>query len=410
MTERKSFTPGKGALATLVLVAMLNCMGGAAVAPALPVISQAFPETSETVISFIITLPSLAVAISGFFVGAIADRFGKARTLLISLVLFTITGLSALVLPNVETILVSRFLMGVSISGIATSSTALVTEYYDASMRAKIYGWQNASMGLSVLVLETTGGFLALWGWRVPFFVYVIGIPLIVLVALFVREAVHEPAQDRATNEGQASPASESGVKVRTVPAPAKVVAVGVVLAICVAVAFLSQTLSFLVPSKMPYLVTEFGANSAVSGIFLGVFGVANIVASLACVHLLRRFKRSTLTIGCFAFMGCACLLMALSTSIWPVLVAVAFMGLGVGSVSPMFMSWLGAHSTPENSGKHMGTYGAACNLGQFACSLLSGAAIALSGPSHAIFFVGIFIGVAFIVATIALRKTIDSE
>ncbi|MBO7702142.1 MAG: hypothetical protein J6S36_04470, partial [Eggerthellaceae bacterium] len=70
--KREPFRPGTGTLVTLVVVAMFNVMGGAAVSPALPAMGEAFPQASETAISLVITLPPLAVAISGLFMGALA--------------------------------------------------------------------------------------------------------------------------------------------------------------------------------------------------------------------------------------------------------------------------------------------------------------------------------------------------
>jgi len=73
---------------------MMILMGGAAVAPALPLISQAFPDASETLISLIITLPALAIALTGFFIGALSDKFGKVPVLVASIAVFTIAGSS----------------------------------------------------------------------------------------------------------------------------------------------------------------------------------------------------------------------------------------------------------------------------------------------------------------------------
>ena len=41
---RNAFVPGKGTLLTLIVVAMFNVMGGAAVSPALPAMGDAFPQ------------------------------------------------------------------------------------------------------------------------------------------------------------------------------------------------------------------------------------------------------------------------------------------------------------------------------------------------------------------------------
>ena len=69
MQEVKQFTPTKLTLLTILLCSMLMLMGGAAVAPALPLIEQVFPG-QDTLVSMIITIPSLAVAVVGFAMGA----------------------------------------------------------------------------------------------------------------------------------------------------------------------------------------------------------------------------------------------------------------------------------------------------------------------------------------------------
>lgn len=406
--NRKRFEPGRGALATLVLVAMLNVMSGAAVAPALPAISEAF-DASETIVSLVITLPSLAVVISGFFVGAIADRVGKARTLVVSLAVFTATGLWGVAAPTLESLLVGRFILGIAIAGIVTSSTALASEYYDESTLARVYGWQSAASGASVLILETTGGFLSLLGWHAPFWVYVVGFVLLALSALFIREAHHpsaeseQPAQSDRADESidRTSRRAEGGIARATKIA-------GISVAICLAAAFISQVLSYLVPAKMPYLIDSFGESSLVSGLFLGAFGIANIAGSLASAPLQRRAQRSTIAAGCFVFISFGCILMAAASAAWMVLVGIVFIGLGVGCLTPLLVGWIASRATSRNSGRHMGAIAVAVNLGQFACTLLSGGVMAIAGTQQAVFAVAAAIGLASAAAAIALRKYID--
>lgn len=412
MTEdtSKQFSPGRGALATLVLVAMLNVMGGAAVAPALPAISEAYPEASEAIVSLVITLPSLAVALSGLFVGAIADRVGKARTLVLSLVVFTAAGLWGLVAPTLEALLAGRFVLGIAIAGIATTSAALVSEYYDEAMRAKVFGWQSAASGASVLVLETSGGFLSLMGWRAPFLVYAVGFILLTLTVLFIREARRGQAESvRTEPSGAVSASPENASSPSNVSARAAWAA-GFVLLACLAAAFLSQTLSYLVPSKMPYLITALGQSSLMSGLFLGCFGIANIAGSLVSARLQQRIRHSLMAACCFVSLAFGCALMAIAPGMWVVLAGAVFIGLGVGCLTPLLMALIASRSTPENSGKHMGILATACNLGQFACTLLSGGVMVLAGTHQAVFVVAAGIGLVSAAATIALRHRIDGR
>ena len=390
---RNAFVPGKGTLLTLIVVAMFNVMGGAAVSPALPAMGDAFPQASETAISLVITLPPLAVAISGLFMGALADRIGKARTLVLSLVVFTACGLSGLFAPTLELLLVGRFVMGVAIAGIAASSAALAGEYYDEQQRAKVYGWQSAASGVSVLVLETAGGFLSLAGWRAPFWVYLAGAVGLVLALLFVREPNRLDARQTA-GDGPASIARTAGV----------------VLAVALVVAFASQTISYLVPSKMPYLVTAFGESSAMTGLFLGGFGLANIAGSLASAPLQVRIARSALTAGCFVSLALGCVLMALAPGMWAVLAGAVLIGLGVGCVTPAFMNWVASTSTPDNSGKRMGAFAMACNLGQFSCTLLSGGILALGGVHATVFAVAAALALTGAVAALLAHRLVDGR
>ena len=406
--REKRFEPGRGALVTLVLVAMLNVMSGAAVAPALPAISEAF-NASETVVSLVITLPSLAVVISGFFIGAIADRVGKARMLVISLAVFTAAGLWGVAAPTLESLLVGRFILGLAIAGIVTSSMALASEYYDESTLAKVYGWQSAASGASVLILETSGGFLSLLGWHAPFWVYLVGLVLLTLAALFIREA-HRPAGDDAhpTRSG-----FDAGTTSEKEQRPARRIAhaakpVGIAVVICLIAAFISQVLSYLVPAKMPYLIDALGESSLMSGLFLGVFGIANIAGSLASAPLQKRVRRSMIIACCFVSIALGCALMAIAIGAWTVLVGVVFIGLGVGCLTPLLVGWIASHSTSRNSGKHMGAIATAVNLGQFACTLLSGGVMALVGTHQAVFAAAAAIGLASAAAACALRKHID--
>ena len=281
--------------------------------------------------------------------------------------------------------------MGIAIAGVAAASSALIADYYDDKRRAQVYGWQSAASGVSVLALETSGGFLALLGWRMSFCVYFAGLAGLIMALLFIRE----PSRRRAQRK-------DGG---RTTD-PVRMV--GAVLAVSIVVAFVFQTITYLVPSKMPYLVTAFGESSATTGLLLGGFGVANIFGSLASAPLQARLPRSVLTAGCFAALGAGCAVMALSPGVRAVLAGAVLMALGTGCATPSFTNWIASKSTPQNSGKHMGAYATAINLGQFSCTLFSGGMLALFGTHQAVFAAAAAIAAAGAVAAILAHRFMD--
>ena len=93
-----------------------------------PEIGMVFPQYDSFVINLIISLPSLAIVLAGLVIGALADRLGKVRVLLVSLALFGVAGVSGYFINDIPTLLVGRFFVGVGIAGISCRCTALVAE------------------------------------------------------------------------------------------------------------------------------------------------------------------------------------------------------------------------------------------------------------------------------------------
>ena len=101
---------------------------------------------------------------------------------------------------------------------------------------------------------------------------------------------------------------------------------------------------------------------------------------------------------------------MAVAPDMWAVLVGAVLIGVGTGCVTPVLMNWVASTSTPENSGKRMGALATACNLGQFACTLLSGAILALGGGHPTVFAVAGAIALAGALAAVLARRLMDSH
>ena len=166
--EKGVFKPTKLTLVAILLSSMLILMGGAAVAPALPLIEVNFPG-QESLVSLIITLPSLAVAIVGYAIGVLADKLGKVRVLLTALAIFTVFGFAGYFMEgNIWMMLAVRFILGIGIAGITSTVTALIAEYYGGIQRVKVLSYQSAAMGIGVLILEFVGGTLAEFSWTWP--------------------------------------------------------------------------------------------------------------------------------------------------------------------------------------------------------------------------------------------------
>lgn len=365
MKNGTPFKPNKGTLITVLLCSMLMLMGGAAVAPALPLIEAQFPG-QETLVSMIITIPSLAVALVGFAIGALADKFGKVRTLVVSLAVFVLAGVSGFFIDsNIYVMLAVRFIVGVGIAGISSAVTALIAEYYMGMNRVKVLSYQSAAMGVGVLILEYTGGTLAEISWREPFLVYLIGVPILLMAILTMRE----PQAPHITVDVREAPARKSNKNL---------------LIVCYITIFVAMTMAFLLPTKMPtYLQTELAVSTSVTGLFLGIHGVANACFALLYRRFVQRVRPYAIMGIGFILMFIALAVLELSETIGASVVMMVLAGIALGMITPAVSNTLATEVTGSNSGRIMGGYSTCLNFGQFAISLISVPLFSIVGSSY---------------------------
>lgn len=336
---------------------MMILMGGAAVAPALPLITRAFPDAPEYLVSLIVTLPSLAIALTGIFVGALSDRIGKIKVLVASIAVFTIAGSSGYYLTSIYALLVGRFVLGVGIAGITCTTSSPIPCYYDGVTRTRVLGYQAAAMGFGVLILEISGGALAGISWRAAFLIYLIGIIILAGVLLTMREPVLPKIERNSVESGEKFPVSPLFPGYITL--------------------FLGSMLFFLMPIKFPYLIANMdaarilGENTALTGgLFLGIMGCAASLIGVFYGRIAWRLQRYTILALTFIFFGVGYCSLGVATSLAVVGFAVIFIGLGNGILMPTILTWIAAITPKQFLGRASGGFSVALNLGQFASTL----------------------------------------
>ncbi|NLC91212.1 MAG: MFS transporter [Methanocorpusculum parvum] len=393
--QNSSFHPTRWTLVFLLLSSMMILMGGAAVAPALPAISQAFPDASEALIAMIITLPALAIACTGFFIGAAVDKFGRLPVLTISLIIFTFAGASGFFLPTLPAILAGRIILGIGIAGIISSTTALITDYYNGPCRVRVLGYQAAAMGIGVLILDTSGGLLAGISWRTAFLIY--GIGLFILIGTLI--TMKEPAREKTVS-------NRDTPKVRVPAAP---------IALIYGTLFIGMTLFFQMPTKFPYLVAGFTADSAIiSGILLGVMGCFSALVGVFYWRIAGKVHRVMNLALSFLLLGVGYCLFGISASLATILIAVIIVGLGNGLLMPTVLGWLGRITPPPVMGKVMGGYGASLNIGQFVSSFAAVPILLIAASYGNMFLIfglaSLCIGVVYVIGYLHVRRVPEAS
>ena len=128
-------------------------------------------------------------ALGGLIFGPIADRYGRAKTMAITILIYaSFTGLCGIA-GSWQELALYRFLTGLGIGGEWAAGAALIAETWPEKSRAKAAGIMQASGGIGFFLATGLYLFIGPYGWR---WVFALGV-LPAIVAFYIRHSLEEP-------------------------------------------------------------------------------------------------------------------------------------------------------------------------------------------------------------------------
>jgi MFS family permease len=144
----------------------------------------------------------LAAAAGGLFFGIVADRFGRTRALMASILIYAIFTAACGLAQNFVQLAVFRILLGLGMGGEWASGASLVSETWPAEHRGKALGFMQSSWAIGyALAALVAAVVMPRGGWRAVFFVGV----LPAFLTLWIRHSVEEPEVWKNTRNAAAS-------------------------------------------------------------------------------------------------------------------------------------------------------------------------------------------------------------
>jgi MFS family permease len=133
----------------------------------------------------------VAAAGGGVAFGWFADRFGRTRALMLSVVLYSVFTFACGFAHSLGQFAVFRIFLGLGMGGVWSSGAALVSESWPAEHRGKALGFMQSGWAIGYAAAVLVSGFVQpRYGWRAVFFVGI----LPALFTLWVQRRVKEPA------------------------------------------------------------------------------------------------------------------------------------------------------------------------------------------------------------------------
>jgi MFS family permease len=258
-----------------------------------------FPST----VPLVSLLTSVAVFGVGFFtrplggivIGAFADRAGRRPAMLLTIGLITFGTLGLALTPSYASIGVAapvivvlcRLVQGVALGGEVGPSTSFLIEIAPPGKRGLYSSWQLASQGVSSLAAGIVGvtmsalltkAQLQAWGWRMPFVLGLVLIPM----ALYLRRRLPETLDHDSGAQAAAIPGAR-GALLRDN---------AWLMTLCVAIVLGGTVSTYIALYMTTYAITVLKLPATVSMTATAAFGIATFAFSLLGGWLSDRFGR----------------------------------------------------------------------------------------------------------------------
>lgn len=329
-------------------------LGTVLIAPVLPRIQQHFADLPavQVMAPLALTIPSLFIGLLAPFAGAIADRFGHKRLLVIAMFVYGLFGTAPIWLEDLRAIIVSRAGVGIAEAVIMTCCTALIADYFDGVVREKYLALQTVWTTTASALFLLVGGALGEIGWRVPFWLYACSF----ILALVMRIVLIEPGACKLSEPAAVSERIEEGKGTW-----------GKLSGIC-AITLVGSISFFVVQVQLGFLLNTRGIQSTQTiGLAIGL-GAAMVMAGALLFRRIARFGVVFL-LALSSFLSGAGYIIAGNAEDFPLITAgVMIQGLGSGLMLPTLVTWAMSILRFGQRGRGSGAWNACFFFGQFVC------------------------------------------
>jgi len=144
---------------------------------------------SKTTAGLLGTLTLLASGLGGVLFGFLADRIGRKRALMASILTYSVCSFASGLATSIAMLAAARFVLGLGMGGEWNTGATLVAESWPTEFRAKAISVVQSSWALGFAAAALVAGPVARYfGWRAVFFVGI----LPALLTLWIRRGVPE--------------------------------------------------------------------------------------------------------------------------------------------------------------------------------------------------------------------------
>lgn len=400
-------------LKAAILVLTFSQMATNGLSPAMADIAARFPDAATSTIQFLMTLPGIFVVILSLISAWLTSVFSKKYLIGTGSICITCTGILGVCFHDSLQILFAwSALMGIGMGLISALTISLISDYFQGQEKTTLMGLQTGAANVGGMIMTAVGGVLTTIAWQYDYLVYLIAVPGLILLLLFVPGTDPRKAAGKNRGNGKAvgendtaSAAGEDGVSAagrdgRGKNSLLRHSQVWVYVAVSLLLLFLFNA----GPTNLSMYVEEFGiGNSAVSGMAATVFLLGGTLMGILFGAFSRRLGRFTIPLG-FVFMAAGFFLIQVRPAMSSMYVGCLIAGMSISLVSPQCILQTSSFAlTSQELALSAAIIMASSNVGTFLTPQLTNIARIVSGSESTLYRFQTAIVLALVMGVVTL-------
>jgi ACDE family multidrug resistance protein len=336
-------------LLVIYTVTLMAVLGTSSITPAFPTIVRELRISSREVGLLITVFTFPGIILTPIF-GVLADRAGRKRILVPSLVLFSVAGSLCFFARDFTSLLELRFLQGVGAASLGSLNVTLIGDLFEGRSRTAAMGYNSSVLSIGTGSFPAIGGLLASVAWYYPFLLPIAALPVSLIVLFFLNNP--EPSA-REPIRGYLKRAWSSVLDRRVI------------------VLFIGSVTTFVIIfgaylTCLPLLLGDsFGAHPTVIGLILSTTSISTAVSASQLGRLHRFVSGRMILVSSYLLYAAALVMIPSVGTLWHMLLPAVLAGVAVGTAVPVILTLLSDYAPLEHRGAFMSINGMVLRLGQ---------------------------------------------
>ncbi len=362
-------------------ITLTYIMGVSSITPAFPKIVKELNISARDV-GLLIAVFSFPGILLTPFLGVIADRWGRKRIIIPSLMLFGIAGGLCFFVRDFKLLLILRLIQGAGAASLGSLTVTIIGDLYSRKELVAAMGYNSSVRSIGSASYPAIGGALAMMGWHYPFILPVIAIPIGFLVLFNLKTP--EPENEVHIREHLNIVWKKLGNR--------QVIGLLVISIIIFVMLFGSYMTCF------PLLLgNSFGLSSLIIGLLMAGVSLIAAFTSSQLDKIIKLFSKKTILKISFILYALALSIIPLISRPWLFFIPIIIFGVAHGMNIPVIQALFSEAAPLKYRATFMSVSGMTFRVGQTLGPLLMGIVISIWGIGGA-FYAGAGLSIVMLI------------